>query len=143
MDSQAIKQEEQWAWRDEAAILIDDVSTIGAWLDSVAAVAGLEVQQVRDREPVGQFLWSVKGLQFPWRCEAVYERSHPGVVVVRLCADVSDPDAMPEMEDIGAACARCPAGRDERRRNVVGCQPGPLDVLAASVSLQPRRGPAR
>jgi hypothetical protein len=93
--------EEQWAWRDEEAILQEDVSAIDAWL---AQVSGLEVQRVRDRESMGEFLWSVVGLPFPWRCEAVYDKARPNVVVVRLRSEVSAPGALPDAEGWEAAC---------------------------------------
>jgi hypothetical protein len=100
-----IEQTEQWGWRNEEAILGEDVDTISIWLDTVAQAAALRVQRVRDRESMGEFLWSVQGLPLPWRCEAVYEQSRPHVLVVRLRAEVSSAEALPDTERLGSACA--------------------------------------
>jgi transcription elongation factor Elf1 len=99
-----VKYDEQFEQQNAAAILQEDVSAIDAWLDAVAQAAGLEVQPVRDQESMGEFVWSVQGLPFPWRCEAVYQRSRPQVVVVRLRAEVSAPEALPNVKALEAPC---------------------------------------
>jgi hypothetical protein len=100
-----IEGADQWAQRDEEGMLREDVDTIAAWLDSVAQAAGLQVQPVRDREPIGEFLWSIRGLPFSWLCEAVYERSRPGVVRLRLRTEVSAPEVQAESKTLETACA--------------------------------------
>jgi hypothetical protein len=99
-----VEREEQFGWRNDEAITQEDVSAVDAWLDSAAQVAGLEVERVRDRETMGEYLWTVQGLPFPWPCEAVYQRSRPEVVVVRLRAEVSAPEALPDAKAWEAAC---------------------------------------
>jgi hypothetical protein len=99
-----VEQEESFGWRDAEAITQEDVSAVDAWLDSVAQVAGLRVQRVRDGESMGEFLWDIQGLPFPWRCEVVYQRSRPEVVALRLRAEVSSEKALPEREAHVSAC---------------------------------------
>jgi hypothetical protein len=99
-----VEQKEQWECRDDEAITQEDVSAVDAWLDSVARVAGLQVQRVSDGESMGEFLWSIQGLPVPWQCEALYQRSRPEVVLVRLRAEVSAPEALPDRNAVEAAC---------------------------------------
>jgi hypothetical protein len=99
-----ITLEEQWASKDEEAMLREDVDTVNAWLDTVAQADGLQVQPVREREAVGEFLWSIQGLPFPWRCEAVYDKSRPDVVIVRLRTEPKAAEP-PEGGVLSAACA--------------------------------------
>ncbi len=83
-------------------MLREDISAIEAWL---AQIGGIQVRPVRDKEPLGEFLWSVQGLPYSWRCEAVYQRSRPDIVVLRLLAEVSSAQALPDKEKLGLTCA--------------------------------------
>jgi hypothetical protein len=105
-----------WAsGQDEQATILEDVTAIGNWLDAVALESHLKVEAVRDRESFGEFLWSITGLPYPWRCEATYERRLQGVVVVRLCSDAAAPDALPDKGGLTAACAsQCVQPQGER-----------------------------
>jgi hypothetical protein len=99
---------EPFGWHDDEAILRDDIAGIDAWLDSVAQTSGLSIDKVRDRESLGDYLWSIQGLPFPWACEAIYNKRQPHTVLILLRKDEQSEDALPEEGLLREACAaRC------------------------------------
>ena len=74
---------------DANATTTEDISSISAWLSEEGKSNGLLATQIRDKEGLGQFKWTISNGLSPgcpenWEAELIYETSSPRKLSVRI-----------------------------------------------------------
>jgi hypothetical protein len=105
-----VRKQEGFRWQNRDAMVLEDVTAIGAWLDSVASAEPLRVVRRADDEARGRYVWEVAdvaigGTSCPCTCTVEYSSDKANIVAVRLMSNQHGQGFVEDPERLQFVCA--------------------------------------
>jgi hypothetical protein len=105
-----VRKQEGFRWQDRDAMVREDVTAIGTWLDSIASADPLFVVRRADEEGKGKYVWEVDevgtgGVLLPWTCTVEYSTETPNIFAVRITSSQNGQALAEDPERLQSACA--------------------------------------
>jgi hypothetical protein len=105
-----VRKQEGFRWQNRDTMVLEDVTAIGTWLDSVASAEPLRIVRRADEEANGKYVWEVAdvgigGTLFPWTCAVEYSSDKANIFAVRLMSRQNGQGFVGDPERLQFVCA--------------------------------------